>query len=165
MPSQSGISISRSTVHEHVHAGKVFDVTHLWSAVANGASVNLWIDVAASSDAHMFFSVHGTGKGTLTLVENPTISVAGTSKTLINKNRRSSRTSVHSVERDVTYTGGTTLMDLLVVGGSGGNSQGSETSEHMEWILKPGNTYVLKLTNTAGTAQDFNMQIMHYENP
>jgi signal peptidase I len=70
------------------------------------------------------------------------------------------------VVRDPTVNAaGTLLLDSFLPGGTGGNAGGGFLGlrANSEFILDPDKTYMVRLTNRAGTAQPASLLIQWYE--
>ena len=120
-------------------------------ALANSSSLNIYMDTNGSYPHLRYYSFKTDGGSCdIRLFEGTTVSSDGTGLTESNLNRASSKTD-----------DGTQIdFDLI------------ETSKHQgggiddipsEWILKPDNNYLLRLTNNSGGAIDGVFKMFWYE--
>jgi hypothetical protein len=83
-----------------------------------------------------------------------------------NLKRASANVGTATLKSNVTVTGsGTVLSDAMVPGGTTGQRSGgvSQIRNGIEWILKAGTTYVIRLTNRSGGAVQASISAIFYE--
>jgi hypothetical protein len=152
------------TLHAEIHAGETFHVARLVEDVANNASIDLLIVVGATKKLHLTMVGTAAGDAHAYLYETPTTSAAGTAVTAHNKNRGSSDTTTATITHTPTVSApGTALDTALIPGGTKQQATGSSGAQRDEWILKKSTTYLLRLTNKAGSAKDMSVGLTWYE--
>lgn len=149
--------------HHKTHLGKSFRVGSV-ANLANNATIDI---VLATGDTttHLEYYANVGGNSTIDFYEAPTVTGGtGTAMTIFNKRRDSATASVNAARLNQTVTGtGTALQSLFVPGGTGGIANGGSGSERKEWVLTANTTYLLRLTNIAGTTQYNNLALEWYE--
>ena len=161
----AGALVIQGMVHRMIHLGTLYEIGYVNETVADNGDIELLVTTAVGQSAHMRFIAAAGGDARIALFENPTVSNVGTGLTEINRNRLSSNTAETAVTHTPTTSAdGTQLMDHLLPGGSGffGGGGGSETSFE-EFILKPNEQYLFRITNIAGTAQPVGASLTFYE--
>lgn len=114
--------------------------------------------------------VNSAGPVTVSLLENYTF-VDGTAITPINKNRNSKKRSALSVagKLDATVTAGTGPVTLGVAylpgSGTGSGKVGGAFTASEEFVLEPGRSYVIAITNSTspGAAITVGYDLFWYE--
>lgn len=135
--------VIRSSFHEQVHLGRAFMTYHNDSSMATNDTINMKISTGANQ-THLVFDVHGKFDFEFKCYEDPT-SGAGTSATILNKNRTSLNTSSNTATTDVpSISGGTIILHDLV---SEGQKAGGNVDFYRELILKPSTDYIFELTS------------------
>lgn len=160
---RSGLDETVDTVHEHVHKGIAYSATILNTAVANNGKLNLVLEIPADREIHFRYHLAGGGEATYRLVRSPTITVAGSAITAYNHNDRSQEAAGTVATKDATYSDGIELFNKYLPGGAAGRAVGDQTELNTEWVLKPGLTYVLEITNISGGAAAFGLTGNWYE--
>jgi hypothetical protein len=126
------------------------------------------IVMGSNNSHHANFSVNCGGDAELEIFENPTTSAPGTAINAVNNNRFSPNTADGTYYHTPTVTAaGTPLFATLAPGGAGGNSGGGGTTGESrggaEFILKTGQTYLVRVTNRAGQAKRVSIAVGFYE--
>ena len=146
-----------SITHEEndIHEGKSFHAIHNFGSINTSAIKYLLISTPNSTTlAHAKFYASVTGKATLELFENPTVSAAGTALTEFNRYRDSVAAAATTViTHTPTRSADGTLLDI-VVGTSASIAVGGG---QYPWILKANEEYLLKITSLA----DNNTVVLH----
>lgn len=102
---------------------------------------------------------------TITLHESQTVTT-GTVVTLSNHNRMSTKTADTIILSSATATATGTAIHTIYIGGAtgvGGTRSGGEVDLGNEWILKPGNTYLITITNGSANANTIFVSLNWYE--
>lgn len=156
--------------HEHVlvHEGEFFQTCVLNTSVANTSAIQLLIQCAASKSVHLYVKLVAGGDALFQMYEGPTFSAAGDALTAHNHNRVSSKTASGVFTSSPTVSDNGTLMcQEFLAGGTGqgngatpGAVQGLATEQY---VLSPGEDYLLKLTNNAGSNQPLQIIVAFYE--
>ena len=150
------------TIHNRIHRGQFFSLDQFNTGLAAAGTIELLVKV--TTGAHVRLTAAAGGDARLQLFEGTTVSANGTPLTPVNRNRFSTLAAVTQFYSGPTITAdGTSLLDTLLPGGTGGifsGGGGGETFE--EFILAPGN-YLVRLTNISGSTQPANVQVDFYE--
>jgi hypothetical protein len=138
--------------HARIHAGELF--TAGVSSAALGAAGYLYMEVivplSLTRGAHLkAVEFYNSLAATFNLVEAPTITDGTTPVTILNRNRMSTRTSGLTIVSDPTLISAGTTLDTMNFTGSLLNNVGPQSSD-IEWILKPGVKYLIRLQNNGG---------------
>lgn len=153
--------------HAKVHAGDFYTVSHLSTAVANGASLDILIITGSTYQLHSNFVVSAGGDAYFYIYEATTVSANGTALTPYNNLRSSSNAAEADFYYGPTVTGvGTQLyVDFLAGGGffGAGGVSGGPIRAGTELDLKTSTNYLLRLTNTSGGSQDLSFGMGFYE--
>ena len=148
--------------HVEIHEGNTYVVSYYDDDVADDGTVEILLRVG-DEPAHATFGGQAGGDAVAYLIENPTVNAAGTALTEFNKNRISANTATLTAFHTPTVVGGTALLTLFMPGGSGPQAGGTQASSGGEWILKPNEDYVARITNISGQAQEISIDIEWYE--
>lgn len=155
-----------NTDHYEVHQGNMYSITYLQphgSELANDASVEI-LFVVGAKEAHLESKLSTGGDFEIRLFEGTTVSAAGAAIPSFNRNRESAKTATATVTSAPTVTGdGTELAARFVPGGTGGLTPGESVRTGTEIILAPNTNYLFRVTNRAGTAQQFGLKLEWYE--
>lgn len=148
----SGESIDYT--HHKVHEGKFFSGAYYNSSVANGATIEILIQVGSTSTFHMKFAATAGGDSTVQLYEGTTFSAAGTAVTMSNHNRASANSFSGTITHTPTLTlAGTQINGTgYVTGGDKHTGSGGEFGFNNEFVLSKSTNYLLRLTNNSGSA-------------
>lgn len=162
---ETGAAVMIDTVHHEVHEGEMFHAGYSVASVSNAASVDLLITTGAG-DAHTVFDVFAGGQATVYLYEAPTV-IGGTGLTEYNMKRASAITTTVAVAHTPTVTDTGTIALVagrILPGGTSAQTRvGGGIRSGTEWILKPNTSYLLRSTNTSGSAIAINVTAEWYE--
>lgn len=149
--------------HYQIHAGLSFLASRIATAVANGANHDIRFKTGANA-CHVQIDVSCSAKSQFLIYEGATIS-AGTAIDVKNSNRASTRTATATITHTptVTATGSNIILNRLIGTGSSGAPVLGSPGGRIEFIFKPNTEYLLRNTNTSGTAADMNTVISFYE--
>ena len=150
-------------VHREVHEGHVFTAEHS-ANVANGNSLEILI-TTGTKQAHAAFSIAAGGQVTVYFFE-ATSKTAGTGITPRNHNRnKSDNTNVTVAHTPGGAGDGTAIVNgrLLPGGATQQTRIGATARSNLELILRPSTKYLLRVTNTSGSAIDINPVFVYYE--
>lgn len=127
---------------------------HNANALANGQSINVYFETAATSPPHILFDIHGSGAFDFEVLESPTVTAStGSVGPVYNKNRGSSTLSgvldntgsSNSISTDVTVTAdGTTIVQDFI---STGHKVGGAVDFDREINLAASTKYAFRLTS------------------
>lgn len=154
-----------SSIHRTIHEGRLFEVSHIFAAVADAASAEILITTGTKA-VHLRSRADTEGKSYGYLFEDAVASVAGTGLTNVNRDRNSANTAETVVTHTPTLTSdGTQLTETLIPGGGavGGNVIGGSLNSFEEFELKPNSVYLIRLTNESGAAADMAASLVFYE--
>ena len=150
-------------LHHEIHKGNAYTVGALVTDVADDASADTLIIVGTKS-LHLVLRASATGSSYAYLYETPTITDNGTAVTIFNKDRTSSLVSTARTFHTPTVGAvGTALNSELFPGGEKNFAVGATGNERDEWILAPGKSYLLRITNKSGAAEDISIAATWYE--
>lgn len=158
-----GFIIAQNEIHWAIHRGIFFTGTRIEEAVANDASLNVLIRV--TNETHARFTASIGAQGLCRLFEGTTFSDPGAAIPTYNRHRNGSAilaSTLLSYAPTLTDDG-TELAGSFVPGGTRNQAEGFATSSFEEWILKAGEDYLLRLTNTSGSACDMSATVDFYE--
>ena len=133
--------------HHQVHEGEAFQWTYGPIALANGASFEYQLIVGAVTNTtrtpHLVIECDSTVETWLHLFEGPTITVAGTAKVPLNRNRGSVAACNAVLKETPTASADGTQLTAFICGAgkSGGQARGA-----VEWVLKPSTVYLIRAT-------------------
>lgn len=132
-------------------SGLAFIATHTNLDVASSADVEVLIQVG-TSNIGMVLTGSIAGQAHFFLFEGPTVTVAGTSVSVVCRDRVSPKTSTIVVTHTPTTTAdGTELLDTFLPGGLRSTATGSLTTGPQSWHLKANTDYLLRMTNLSAT--------------
>lgn len=160
------------SLHRQVHDGMVFNYTHKFLTVVNGATVKLAFAPPAGCYPHMNRLLLNVGKGDIDIVwyKNPTITDYGTTvpaggKNNVNQNS-SNAANLAIYEEVTTSADGTSIHRTWIppTGTGVGSSVGvMNVGAGEEWILAPGVEYLMAVTNGSGATIDMSLDVLWYE--
>jgi len=163
-----GSSISQDWVHYKVHVGAFFQANQFTSGLASAASFNYMITTGSNYSVHSGFTMATTGQCQVTMYEAPT-ATSGTTLTVLNKRRSSSRVTESQVVYAPTITSYGTMLDKeLIPAGDGSKfsagSYGGVDPRGAEWIMNRNTKYLINVVNTSGNTIDLSFAHGFYEN-
>lgn len=150
------------------HTGEYYVASRIFTAVANGSSADI---VITTGNKYAHFSMLGKigGDGRFFLYEAPNIT-GGTALSLQNVNRTLANNNTSSLVYSPTVNSvGTQIHSTIIPGGSGrarariGGTDSSLIRDGAEIILKLNSTYLLRVTNVSGGAEDISLSVGLYE--
>jgi len=168
----TGFHTQISGDHRYIHKGYGFAVIgNTGSLTAGSGTYSLALTTPVdTAGAYIHFrpaNLTATANTMLITVAEGATFTGGSATTPLNLNRNSSTRSLATVTAGVTPSGGITVFQRVVGGGSNplNNTGGAAGSEH-ERVLKPGTTYSIKIDNIgATTASTGYFEIYWYEEP
>lgn len=151
-------------VHAQTHAGRFFSGSAYNASVANGANLDMLIQVGVQP-FHAQFEVTSSGDATVRIYEGATFSAAGTAVTMSNHNRTSAKTFVGTVTSGPTITATGTQVNGtgLIPAGTKNQATGGAFGFGNEFVLKTSTNYLVRVTNDSGAAAKINIGVMGYE--
>lgn len=148
--------------HYEVHEGETFSASFVNTTLADNAVLEILLQTGAKY-AHVTFFASCGGDARVTIVENPTVSDAGTGLTEHNNKRYSDDTATVTATHTPTETGGTVIIDAFLAGGTGGNAAGGLLRANTEFILKANEDYTFRVTNLSGGTKGASLVVNWYE--
>jgi hypothetical protein len=148
--------------HHMVHDGEAYQIWYWANDVADGSSIEILIRTGGDA-VHMIYDAVAGGDATAHLIENPTVNAVGTALTEYNLNRTSTNTPSTVTYHTPTVAAGTELVAQLLPGGQGPKAGGGQVAADSEWVLKPNEDYVFRVTNISGNAQPLGLVVEWYE--
>lgn len=160
--SSTGHIIVEPEIIHLINHGILYGVGSYNASVSNGANIDLLI-TPNGNPIHTAMQIAGGGDCVLSLYEGTTYSAAGTAITPLNLNRSSSNLSDVSASVSPTITDvGTLIYQLYAAGGTGGNASGGH-ADFQRGILKSGETYLFRLTNTSGGTKPMQISLQFFD--
>lgn len=159
-------------LHRLIHDGMVFNYTHKFLTVVNGATVRLLLAPPAGCYPHINHFIANFGAGDIDVVtyKNPTVTDYGTEVPnggKDNVNLNSTNTAALRMYEDVLVSAtGSSLHRIWVppTGTGVGNTTGVRgVIPGEEWLLKPGDEYLVEMTNNSGATIDCSVDVLWYE--
>jgi len=155
-----------STVHHEVHEGETFRAWYIsphGSLVADNGFVDLVL-ITGSKHAHVVFALGFGGDCEFNIYRGPDFDLDGTTQTPHNLKDYSIGTSTVAARWGPTINNvGTEIHGEFVGGGTTGRSAGGAIRDNTEDILRPNTSYLVRVTNRAGNAQQFSLVAQWYE--
>lgn len=151
--------------HARVHRGQFYTCGYYATGIDNNDSIEILMQ-AGNADVHTYVNIASGGDSTFSVFEGVTITNAGTSITAFNHNRTSSNTPTVTTTHTPTISDyGTQLGSTeFIPGGTQPHSVGILASVGAEQLVLSSNEdYIIRLTNTAGSAKALNINISFYE--
>lgn len=162
--SQRGLPTS-STLGASISEGTAFTTGYVYmnaSKLANGANFDIAIAFGGTTEASVDITGLCAGNAEGYLYEGATTS-GGTALPIINMNRNSTNTGNGAAVHMPTVTAtGTLIGNYLLMGGVKKKAAGGDSAAK-SLILKPLTTYLLRMTNTSGSAQVAEIRVTWYE--
>jgi hypothetical protein len=145
------------TNHAQIHEGNGFSIGAVFS-IAAGAVLDISVAIPANAYVHYQatdISTDGANNVTAVLYEGATVTAAtGTAIAAVNRKRMSPKASALTILQGATITATGTEIDRWTFPKTGTtpNVQGFVgKSDTNEWVLNPGSTYLLRISNTGVT--------------
>ena len=173
-----------SVEHAETHGGSSFHVSYSETTASSDDDVTgiMFKTPNTTKEIHLVATFTASHPAEAIINEAPTLATpaAGSDKLVLNRNRRSSNTSVvQSLETvptvgsvtkmnetewtNVGVTNGTELDHVFVQGGSGPFAVGGVSRGTQEWPLKQNTIYVFYLQNTGANANSHTISLDWYE--
>ena len=154
----------RTIVNDHyqLHLGNSYLFSEEISSLANGSSQDYLLN---NKGCHLRSWVIFGNSGPLKILiyENTTTTDNGTLQTVYNMKRTSSNTNQTLLYKGPTVSSTGNLLDTDILYGSKKDSAGNSLDNPLEWILDDDVKYLLRITNSAGSAQDLMIKLQWYE--
>lgn len=157
---------SVSKAHNLVHDGSLFEVSHIFTSIANSTFGAILIETGAN-ELHGAFVAAVEGASFVYVHENPVVSTTGTTLAPVTFNRMTSPTYLTTFSFDNVFsTVGSILSETFVPAGlkskvSGGASAG--LLGDTEWIFAPNTSYLLRVFNDSGSNEILSIDGIFYE--
>jgi len=143
----------------HVHGGLFFTAMVANAALGAGALLYIEMIISAELEVHLkSFSFYNGDDGHYDFVEAPTLTTGATPLVAYNRNRRSVKTSGIILKSNPTGISGGTLLEHMYFKATN-QTPGILIKNDIEWILKPSTTYLLRVTNDGGGAEQALLQV------
>ena len=152
--------LSIDVEHHEIHDGSSYQVTAFATGVGSGSIADFFGITPANVDCHFVFSVSGSGELEFALYEGATVSSNGTPMSVINRNRKSIKTSTMQAFHTPTVTGVGTLLESGYFGT--GKTVGGSNHSDTEMILKNNTNYLVRITSRS-SANNISGKFMWYE--
>jgi len=155
------------TNHAQVHEAHAFNT--VFESLALAAAAKAYVEIVIPAGAYIHFQAatfFATGYGKLRFVELAAASTGGTGIVPVNRHRIADAASVVTVKHGVTPAADAVVMDTLRVGKPGSAASGrigGNTGDDTEWVLNPGTSYLLEITNVDTVDIDATLRLFWYE--
>jgi hypothetical protein len=164
-PFSKSYGVTLDAVHQTLHDGYVFDLSHRATLASAADAMEIAITVPSTVEAYFMIDIGSEKIATLTIIEDVTGLSGGTSATAYNANRNSALTSGCTYKTGVpagalSYSGGTTIYTRQVTT-SGIIMAASFESERM---LKSGATTIIRLVSGSNSC-DASINVRLYKDP
>ena len=162
----TGALASIPVVHHQVHEGETF---RAWYIVPHGSQVadDGFVDLVLTTGSrhpHIFFSLGYGGDCEFNIYRTPDFDLDGTTQTPFNMKDSSAETSTVTARWNPTINSvGVEICGEFIGGGTTGRSSGGAIRYNTEDILRPNTSYLVRITNRAGNAQQFSLVAQWYE--
>jgi len=163
---KSGNVKTLTEIQNAVHDGLAFSYSINATGLANGATVSFLFRTGAKQ-------VHFDGLGldvsqapvSVMFYESPTVTSAGTLQTSRRRNRSNANVSLSTIYLAPTVSAVGTLLDtqLIVSASSGSNKVAGSAEVDGGWVLKANTDYYFTVTNSSGSAINYNVQATWHE--
>ncbi len=161
-----GTAIVNPRFFYKIYEGYGFSISHRFTAVANGASVDVYFENPNGSGRRVFIvtiEVVVFGQCHIDIYRGNSITASGTSITPMNLNFEKTIPSVVNVEYGGTYALGTQTVQTVCPGGYRVRAIGG-TMEVGETVVIPQNfNFLVRVTNQSGAATDLSIRIIWWE--
>jgi hypothetical protein len=163
--------ITIDAVHWMVHRGYMFEVGTSTAVLANGTTASFLINLTSATitnELHLVFNASLGGQGKIDIYENAIYNSSGTALTAYNMDRTTTNVCqagiIFSANPLEITTLGTKIYTTLSPGGTSVQTRiGGSTRAATEWILKPGNSYSVVITNSSGGNIAVSLSLEFYE--
>jgi len=156
--------------HAYIHEGYMFTAFTKQEIASSGVYKITFETPASATGKYIhwrpeFVSTSGDSVD-IKVYEGSSGDSGGSDFTPINRNRLSSETSLSTVTLGATVTTNGTQIDQTFVGGGtgvGNTTQGSESGDKNEIMLKQGTLYTVEITNGSDSANNIFVKLLWYE--
>lgn len=158
------VSVDITYEHDQVHKGHYFSGGVYNASVADGATVELLLQISSTSTFHAKITVAAGGDSTIQIYEGTTFSSAGSAVTMSNHNRSSATSFAGTVTLTPTVTldGSQINGTGYVAAGSKHSASGGDFGFGSEFILAKSTNYLLRATNNSGGAAKIGVYVEGY---
>lgn len=162
----TGALVEIDAVHYEIHEGEAFSAGYVsphGSLVADNDTIDLVL-TTTTRYCHLTAVAAFGGDFEAYLYESPTFNADGVAVTPQNHKRTGGAATTVAVVHSPTVTNvGTLLEGAFFPGGTGGNALGAIGEQRNEWILSLATSYLIRLINRAGNAQQGSVGASWYE--
>lgn len=162
----TGALVTIKAPHYEIHEGDAFTASYIsphGSLVADNGNIDMVI-TTTTRYCHLVAVGAFGGDFEMYIYEGPTFQADGT--TVVPRNHKrtgGAATTVAVVHTPTVNVVGTLLESAFFPGGTGGNSLGTIGEQRNEWVLSLATSYLVRLTNRAGNAQQGSLSLSWYE--
>lgn len=166
--SEDGEIVQISELHEYVHEGKIWTLNFRDTGIANNGISYVRIKTGAK-ELHLFADFGNGGDGLFKTYSGTTYSANGTladgvKMTVFNRNSLMAVPLLATAYYNPTINVlGTVRGIRQLYGGSGGNSNGSTSTNGLESVIPANSEFLMSVQNLAGTAQPCSIVVEMYE--
>ena len=156
--------------HRQIHDGMVFTFTEVFTGLTSGSSKDYLINVPVSCFPHFRKLAFSMSDGPITsyLYRGTTVSAAGNARTFINNNLNSATlmSCVLTEGPTITDIGTEVVIDKKYSAAGAPPGQSGPTGKEdvdAEWVMAPGELYLLRLTNNSAGTIEGHVHMVGYE--
>ncbi len=151
---------------QRIEKGYAFSASHRFEDVANGATVESWFENPSTSNRRInivAIEVVGLGSGWIDIYRDNVRISLGSSLPIMNLKMGSGIESKALVAYGGSYTPGKRAHSTVLPGGIKINAIGSLAEVGERVIIPPGYNLLVRITNRAGTATDYSIRYLWWE--
>jgi len=161
-----GTVVNDPLLRQKIQEGVAFSVSRRFVGVADEDTGYMYFENPSESGKiiHLIIvEVTAFGQGHVDVYRASTINNSGTQITPVNLNLGSGNQSIAYVEYNGSYTPGNKVHETVAPGGTKVRAIGSLVEVGEEVYIPPGYNLLVGVTNKAGTASDFSIRILWWE--
>jgi len=153
-----------SAIHYRIEDSNQWISSYKWAGVLAAADVFFHIKVGANKNPHGVIRISHEAAVTYYLYENPTLTNDGTGLTEVCQNRQTTAVSNTTCFRDPVITANGLQLEIGISGTSGKFTATGQSIENGGYfLLKKSESYLLRVTNDDGAAQDISIAYLWHE--
>jgi len=169
-----GAILSIPVEHHEIHCGDSYTAHHV-EDLGNGATHDYlittpdWGNPVSGNDpfgnqsikvAHFVGEISGQSETSVYFYESPTVTDAGNSLNVLNRNRNSSNNDVLSISEGATVSAVGTELEHNQFGA--GKTMGGSVNRTDEWVLKNNTTYLIRVVNETTSNNFHSIRFQYY---
>lgn len=154
--------------HSYTHRAATFSHYQRNAALAAAGTILAEIIVPATHEMHLkaIQGWIGGGRARIEVIEAPTLTTGATAGQVRCRNRIGTPPAGNvTIKTNPTTISAGTVLDDYEFGGGSGTASGDCVEDQIEWILKPGTTYLVRMTNDGTSTEFASLKLFWYEHP